>query len=229
MLPPIPDQTLLAQALTHRSYTNEHPEMKHNERLEFLGDAILGFTVGELLYKHYPDLSEAELTRLRSKLVDATQLAKLAIQLELGKEMKLGKGAVKDGARDNPALLSDTFEAIIGAYYLASGIEAVQQYVKDLFKPILKQLTVSQNDSLPTQLVDVKNRLQQWSLAHVGVIPEYRLVEETGPDHAKEFTFEVRIQGQFYGQGKGRKKQEATKAAAQMALSIIETRSSFSS
>jgi ribonuclease-3 len=226
--PPIPDQNLLSQALTHRSYTNEHPEMPHNERLEFLGDAILGFTVGELLYKHYPDLSEAELTRLRAKLVDATQLAKLASQLNLGKQMKLGKGAAKDGARENPALLSDTFEAIIGAYYLASGIEGVQQYVKELFQPILKQLTLSQDETLPNQLIDVKNRLQQWSLAKFGTIPEYILVEEIGPDHAKEFTFEVRIQGQFYGQGKGRKKQEATKAAAQMALSIIETRSSLS-
>ncbi len=227
-IPPIQKQELLLQALTHRSYVNEHPEVEHNERLEFLGDAILGFIMAGLLYEHYPHLSEAELTRLRSKLVDVTQLSQVARQLKIGQLMKLGKGADKDGGRENPSLLCDTFEAIIGAYYLDAGIEAVQAYVEVLFQPFLEILVLPKSQQVSSSVIDVKNRLQQWSLAHFNIIPEYVLVEESGLDHAKEFTFEVWINGQYFGAGKGRKKQDATKEAARMALNLIETRSAFS-
>lgn len=225
-IPPIKNAVLRLQALTHRSYVNEHPDLQHNERLEFLGDAVLGFVVAELLYQRYPELTEAELTRLRAKLVDASQLGQFAIQLNLGDLMKLGKGAAKDGGRQNLSLLCDTFEAIVGAYYLDAGIEAVQDYIACLFQSQLETLTMPQSQQLSDNLIDIKNRLQQWSLSHFGTTPDYILVQEKGPDHAKEFTFEVRINGQFYGQGKGRKKQDATKAAAEMALNIIESRSS---
>jgi len=121
-LPPIGDEKLLLQALTHRSYVNENPEAgENNERIEFLGDAVLDFLVGELVYKRYPQMSEAELSRLRAKLVDEKQLAKFAIQLDLGDLIRLGKGAIKEGGRQNPSLLSDTFEAIVGVYFLDSG------------------------------------------------------------------------------------------------------------
>lgn len=221
-LPPISDRLLLQQALTHRSYVNEHPEeRKDNERLEFLGDAVLGFLVGELLYKKYPEMSEAQLTRLRSKLVDETQLTIFAKELELGKIMRLGKGAEKDGARESPSLLSDTFEAVIGAYFLESGIEAVRQYVQVLFTSVAERILVSQSTVEAKNLIDPKNRFQQWALAKEGENPKYVIVEESGPDHAKEFTAQVCVKGLVYGVGKGRRKQEAQKQAAESALKYL--------
>jgi len=119
--------SLLRLALTHRSYCNEHPEeQEDNERLEFLGDALLGFLVGELLYRRYPDLSEGQLTLVRSELVREKQLVKFAIALGIGDKIRLGKGTIQDGGRQNPSLLSDAFEAIVGAYFLDSGIEEVR-------------------------------------------------------------------------------------------------------
>ena len=218
-LPPIRDKKLLQQALTHRSYVNEHPEQgEDNERLEFLGDAVLGFLVGELLYRRYPRMSEAQLTRLRSKLVDEPQLTKFSKELGLGKLMRLGKGAQRDGGRESPSLLSDTFEAIIAAYFLESGIEAVRDYVQSLFLSVADSILTSQSDADSKNLVDSKNRFQQWALANQGENPQYAIVEESGPDHAKEFTAEVRVKGVVYGIGKGRRKQEAQKSAAESAL-----------
>ncbi len=224
-LPSFKDKDLLLCALTHRSYINENQEAtQDNERLEFLGDAILGFVVGELLYQRYPDLSEAQLTRLRSKLVDETQLGKLAKALKVGELMRLGKGAIKDKGRENPALLSDTLEAIIGAYYLDSGLEEVRKFLRSLFQSILNELVIfepfsaNQSVTVSPSIVDVKNRLQQWSLSTHQQVPEYFLIEEFGLDHAKEFIFGVRINGQIYGKGTGRRKQDATKAAAENAL-----------
>ncbi len=218
-LPPIRDKKLLQQALTHRSYVNEHPERgEDNERLEFLGDAVLGFLVGELLYRRYPQMSEAQLTRLRSKLVDEPQLTKFSKELGLGKLMRLGKGAERDGGRESPSLLSDTFEAIIAAYFLESGIEAVRDYVQPLFLSVAEDILTSQSDANSKNLVDSKNRFQQWALANQGENPQYAIVKESGPDHAKEFTAEVRVKSIVYGVGKGRRKQEAEKSAAESAL-----------
>ena len=218
-LPPIRDKKLLQQALTHRSYVNEHPEQaEDNERLEFLGDAVLGFLVGELLYRRYPQMSEAQLTRLRSKLVDETQLTKFSKELGLGKLMRLGKGAQRDGGRESPSLLSDTFEAIIGAYFLESGIEAVRDYLQPLFLSVADTILTSQSDADSKSLVDSKNRFQQWALANQGENPQYAIVDESGPDHAKEFTAEVRVKVIVYGVGKGRRKKEAQKSAAESAL-----------
>ena len=218
-LPPIRDKKLLQQALTHRSYVNEHPEQgEDNERLEFLGDAVLGFLVGELLYRRYPQMSEAQLTRLRSKLVDEPQLTKFSKELGLGKLMRLGKGAQRDGGRESPSLLSDTFEAIIAAYFLESGIEAVRDYLQPLFLSVVDSILTSQSDADSKNLVDSKNRFQQWALANQGENPQYAIVEESGPDHAKEFTAEVRVKSIVYGVGKGRRKQEAQKSAAESAL-----------
>lgn len=221
-LPSIKDKTLRLNALTHRSYANENPGSgENNERLEFLGDAVLAFLVGELLYKHYPEMSEAELTRLRSKLVDEKQLAKFAIQLGIGDVMRLGKGALKEGGRQNPSLLSDTFEAYIAAYFLESGIEAVREFVKPLFTSVADSIVFPQSNADPKNLVDPKGRLQQWALAKFAQNPEYLIIDESGPDHAKEFIAEVRVNGRAYGAGKGRRKQDAEECAAEVALKKV--------
>jgi ribonuclease III len=221
-LPPFRDRTLFYRALTHRSYINENPgESDHNERLEFLGDAILGFVVGELLYTRYPEMSEAQLTRLRSALVDEKQLSKFAISLGLGNLMRLGKGAIKDKGRHNPSLLSDTFEAIIAAYFLESDIDAVCDYVKPMFIAIADSIVFPQSDAEPKNLVDPKNQFQQWALEKYGQNPQYFIIDESGPDHAKEFTSEVRVDGKVYGVGKGRRKQDAEKRAAENALAKL--------
>ena len=218
-LPNINDKNLWLHAFTHRSYVNENPEAgENNERLEFLGDAVLGFLIGELLYERYPEMSEAELTRLRSVLVDQKQLAKFAIQLGIGNLMRLGKGAIKEGGSQNPSLLSDTFEAYIGAYFLDSGIEAVRKFVQQLFIPVANSIIVPHSDADPKNLVDPKNRFQQWALAKFVQNPEYFIIGESGPDHAKEFTAEVRVNGELFGVGKGRRKQDAQKNAAEDAL-----------
>ena len=214
-LPPIHNVKLLYQALTHRSYVNEHPEAEeNNERLEFLGDAVLGFVVGEMLFTRFPQMSEAELTRLRSKLVDEPQLAKFGRELGVGQLMLLGKGADRDGGRESPSLLSDTFEAIIGAYFLESGIEAVRNYVELLYR----SMDYFQSDIVTQSLIDSKNRFQQWALANVGENPHYEIIAEFGPDHAKEFTAQVSVQAVVYGVGQGRRKQDAQKRAAEAAL-----------
>ncbi|HEY9600859.1 MAG TPA: ribonuclease III [Allocoleopsis sp.] len=221
-LPLIKDEKLLLQALTHRSYVNEHPDAgEHNERLEFLGDAVLGFVVGELLYQNYPEMSEAQLTRLRSNLVDEKQLGKFATQFDIGELMRLGKGAIKEGGRENPSLLSDTFEAYIAAYFLESGIEAVREFVQPLFTAVADSIVFPQSDADPKSLVDSKGRFQQWALAKFVQNPEYAIIDESGPDHAKEFTAEVRVNGKVYGVGKGRRKQDAEKHAAEVALKKV--------
>lgn len=218
-LPTFKDEKLRQRALTHRSYVNENPGAgEHNERLEFLGDAVLGFLIGELLYKRYPQMSEAELTRLRSALVDEKQLAKFATQLSIGNLMRLGKGAIKEGGRQNPSLLSDTFEAYIGAYFLDAGIEAVRNFVQPLFMSVADSIVFPQSEADPKNLVDPKNRFQQWALAKFVQNPEYLIIDESGPDHAKEFTAEVSVNGIVYGVGKGRRKQDAEKRAADAAL-----------
>lgn len=221
-LPTIKDETLRLSALTHRSYVNEHPDAgEHNERLEFLGDAVLGFVVGELLYHRYPDLSEAHLTRLRSNLVDEKQLAKFASQLDIGELMRLGKGADKEGGRQNPALLSDTFEAYMAAYYIESGIDAVRQFIHPLFRDVADSIVFQTSDAEPKNLVDAKGRFQQWALATFVENPKYSIIDESGLDHAKEFTAEVRVKGKVYGVGKGRRKQDAEKRAAKAALKKV--------
>jgi ribonuclease III len=218
-LPDIKNKQLLNLALTHRSYFNEHSEItEHNERLEFLGDAILGFLVGELIYKTHPDLNESQLTRLRSQLVNEPQFSKLGKNLGLGRLMHLGKGAEKDRGRENPSLLNDTFEAIIGAYYLDSGIDAVREYIIPIFQELAAELLLDKSDRQIDKLTDSKNRFQEWALANHGENPRYVIIKEIGPDHAKEFTSQVSVKNIVYGLGKGSRKQEAEKKAAEFAL-----------
>ncbi|NEQ38610.1 MAG: ribonuclease III [Okeania sp. SIO3I5] len=225
-LPEFKNPELLKQALTHRSYLNENSGEEDNESLEFLGDAVLGFLVGELLYKRYKEdrnFQPKELTRLRSLLVYEKQLAKFAVQLGIGEKMRLGKGAEKDGGRQNPALLSDTFEAIIGAYFLDSTLTKLRPFIKRLFQPVADDIIFpdSEDNSPPNDLVDTKGKFQQWALEKFRENPKYESNDGEGPDHAKIFTAEVRVRGKLYGVGKGHRKQEAEKRAAEKALKKV--------
>lgn len=212
--PPFHNRSLLRQALTHRSYINEHPDAgEHNERLEFLGDAVLNFLSGEFLFKRYPHKPEGELTPLRSALVDERQLARFALGLGLGEKLRLGKGAEREGGRQNRNLLSSAFEAIVGAYFLDtdSDISAVRVYMEPLFTAA---------DAPPS--INYKSRFQEWALANIGENPRYVITNQTGPDHAREFTAEVWVGEQKYGKGTGHRKQDAEKRSAEDALRQLD-------
>ncbi|MBD2244018.1 ribonuclease III [Nostoc sp. FACHB-888] len=215
------NEKLLRQALTHRSYVHENPgEGEHNERLEFLGDALLNFLSGEYLYKCHPEMGEDELTRRRSALVDEKQLAKFAEEVGLDFRMRLGKGAIRDGGFQNPNLLSSTFEAVLGAYYLDndSNIETVRAIIEPLFDSVdPKHIVVSRSN------VDSKNRFQEWVQRNVTPNPPKYFTEQIGgPSHAPEFIAKVLVNEKFYGEGKGRNKKDAEKAAAEDALDKLK-------
>jgi ribonuclease III len=210
------DMGLLTRALTHRSYLNEHSDsVEDNERLEFLGDAALDFLSGAYLYKHFPEMDEGKLTRLRSALVRTEQLAAFANEIELGESLLLGHGESLTGGRERPALLCAGFEALMGALYLDSGIEAVDDFMRPRFKRAVE--AVMQDESL----FDARSRLQIWAQAEVGDTPEYVTVQTLGPDHAREFVVAVEIQGQVRGEGRGSSKQAAAQAAASDALAKL--------
>ncbi|MGC9502809.1 ribonuclease III [Baaleninema sp.] len=213
---------LLDLALTHRSYANEASgKIDHNERLEFLGDSVLNFISASYLYRKKTEFSEAYLTRLRSKLVDEPQLAVFSRKLELNRHLKLGQGAEKDGGRENDSLLSDAFEAVVGAYFLDAGIDSVREFVEPFFDSAIE--TFNTADLLEgTRLTDTKNRFQEWTLSHFGTPPTYRLMEQSGPPHARQFTVEVVVNETVYGRGTGSRKREAEKRAAEAALQALE-------
>jgi len=218
-LPPFKDKSLWQQAMTHRSFINEHPEAgEHNERLEFLGDAILTFLSGDYLYGHYPHRPEGELTPIRAALVDQPQLCHFAQVLTLGQHLRLGKGAKKEGARTSPRLLCSAFEAMIGAYYLDTehDMHAVRDYVEPLFESVV-------GDALQQGIKDDKTRLQEWVQQKIGKLLAYADIGSSGPDHEKVFVVEVRIGDKAYGRGVGRSRQKAQKAAAKSTLAMLET------
>jgi ribonuclease-3 len=213
------DKSLLQRALTHRSYLNEHPEfpLEDNERLEFLGDAILDAVTGEYLYHRYPELREGPLTSLRSVLVRRETLARFARQLDLGAHLLMGHGEAGTGGRERPAILCAAFEALVGALYLDQGLEAVQRFVGPLIGPEAAQTLEEHSDK------DAKSLLQELAQAQLHHTPRYVTVAESGPDHAKEFTVQAIINRQVYGQGIGFSKQQAAQAAAEQALERFET------
>jgi len=218
-LPTFKNEKLLRRALTHRSYVNENPsEGEHNERLEFLGDALLTFLSGEYLYRRHPEMAEDQLTRRRSALVDEQQLARFAIDIGLDLKMRLGKGALREGGITNPNLLSSTFEALIGAYYLDnSDIELVRAYVEPLFDSVPEKVVESRSS------VDSKNRFQEWVQANIDTTPpKYVTVQSGGLSHAPEFISKVLVGEKIYGEGKGRSKKEAEKRAAEDALGKLK-------
>lgn len=216
------DEKLLLRALTHRSYVNENPrEGKDNERLEFLGDALLTFLSGEYLYNHTSEMGEDEMTRRRAALVDEKQLAKFAIEVGLQFRMRLGEGAKKEGGYHNKNLLSSTFEAVVGAYYLDNNSDI--NTVRECIIPLFNSVSPSQVESRSN--VDSKNRFQEWVQAQ-GIVtpPKYNTVKISGSDHAPEFLSKVHVNEKEYGEGRGRSKKEAEKKAAEDGLAKLKER-----
>jgi ribonuclease III len=214
------DEKLLRQALTHRSYAHEHPdETSDNERLEFFGDAILTFISGEYLYQRHPEMGEDEMTRRRAALVDEKQLAKFASEVGLDFRMRLGEGLIRSGGYHSSNLLSSTFEAVIGAYYLDNSrdIETIRSSIYELFD------SVSQGNNLNYSTVDPKNKFQTFIQANGATIPpKYVTEKKGGSDHNPEFISKVYVGDKFCGEGKGRSKKDAEKQAAQSALTNLK-------
>lgn len=211
------DEHLFRRALTHRSYLNEHPEvLQDNERLEFLGDATLDFITADWLFNHFPEMDEGQLTRLRSALVRTEQLAAFGKEIGLGEDLLLGKGEEISGGRDRPALVCNAFEAVIGALYIDSGLEAVIAFMEPRLEAAAK--TVLEDQSL----MDARSMLQIWSQAKLGETPRYETVGSSGPDHAREFIVDVYIAGKLHGRGRGPSKQDAAQSAAADAIAHID-------
>ncbi|MFC6149311.1 MULTISPECIES: ribonuclease III [Mumia] len=206
---------LLTQALTHRSFAYENGGLPNNERLEFLGDAVLGLVVTDTLYNAHPDLPEGRLAKLRAAVVNARALADVARELGLGAYLRLGRGEEATGGRNKSSILSDTVEALIGAIYLQDGFPGAAEVVHRLFDPVMARAA-----ELGAGL-DWKTSLQELSSDRGLGVPEYRLSEE-GPDHDKTFTAHVRVGGEVYGQGVGHSKKEAEQQVAETAWRAIK-------
>ena len=211
--PPL-DRELLDRALTHRSYAYENGGLPTNERLEFLGDSVLGVVVTETLYAAHPDRDEGQLAKLRAAVVNARALADVARTIGLGEHVKLGRGEEITGGRKKASILSDTVEAVIGAIYLSCGFEAAREVVHRLFDPLMSAAA-----GLGAGL-DWKTSLQELSAQHSLGVPEY-VIEDDGPDHAKTFTAQVKVGDTLYGRGEGRSKKEAEQQAAETAYREI--------
>lgn len=210
---------LLTRALTHRSYFNEHKDaIEDNERLEFLGDAVLDFLVGAWLYHRFPEMAEGQLTRLRAALVGNEQLAYFASQLGLGSAMRLGHGEAENGGRERIPLLGSTFEALIGALYLDQDIKRVWKFMDPILETAVKKIMANQIEHHP------KSILQEWSQSKGFGTPIYQTVGDSGPDHDKYFDVEVLVDGVAYGKGRGHSKQAAAKVAAKIALEKLGIR-----
>jgi len=208
------DPELLDRALTHRSFAYENGQIPTNERLEFLGDSVLGIVVTETLYLAHPDFSEGRLAKLRAAVVNARALADVAREIELGQHIKLGRGEETTGGRNKASILSDTVEAVIGAIHLSGGFETSAVVVHRLFDPLIEAAS-----ALGAGL-DWKTSLQELSAEHGLGVPEY-VIEDDGPDHMKTFTAKVKVGEGLYGNGVGRSKKEAEQAAAETAYGEI--------
>jgi ribonuclease III len=210
-VPVIPD---LERALTHRSYAYENGSLPTNERLEFLGDSVLGLVVTDTLYRGYPSLPEGQLAKLRAAVVQMGALADVARKLSLGEFVRLGKGEEGTGGRDKPSILADTLEAVIGAVYIGSGLDDATALVHRLFDPVIARAA-----RLGAGL-DWKTSLQELTAVEMLGVPEY-VVEESGPDHQKSFRAVVRVGGRVLGSGEGRTKKAAEQQAAEVAWTKI--------
>lgn len=215
-LPPAVDSDLLTMALTHRSYAYEHGGLPHNERLEFLGDSVLGLVVTTHLYERFPDLPEGNLAKLRAAVVNANALADVARRLDVGSFLRLGRGEESTGGADKSSILADCLEAIIGAMYLSAGLGDTSGFIHDHFDPLIEQAA-----GLGAAL-DWKTSLQESTAGADLGTPEY-VVEDTGPDHAKEFTARVRIGDRMFSPGTGRSKKVAEQQAAAAAYAELQT------
>jgi len=205
---------LLERALTHRSFAYENGGLPTNERLEFLGDSVLGLVVTDALYLGYPDLPEGHLAKLRAAVVNMRALANVARGLKLGDYVRLGRGEDGTGGRDKSSILADTLEAVIGAVYIERGLPEASSLVHRLFDPV-----IARSARLGAGL-DWKTSLQELTASEVLGVPEYN-VEESGPDHQKSFRATVKVGGHVYGTGEGRSKKEAEQQAAETAWNAI--------
>ena len=214
---PFKDILLLRRALTHRSYLNEHPEaLEDNERLEFLGDAVLDYVVGLWLYNRFPEMAEGDLTRLRAALVKTEKLAIFGKEIGISKALRLGRGEEENGGRSRKAMLCGAFEAIIGALSLDKGIEAVESFMGQFLEDAAKEILLEQADR------DPKSRLQEIIQGEGNPAPIYRVVAEDGPDHSKTFEVEVIVNDNVIGWGTGKSKHNASMEAAKNALQNLE-------
>ncbi len=211
------NRTLLENALRHSSFANESRDrsVTSNERLEFLGDSVLGFVTAKYLYNNYPDLPEGRMTKVRAELVCENALHKVAQELELGKYIRLGKGEENTGGRSRPSILADAVEATIAAMYLDGGMEVAEQF-------ILSRVLNGLGQGLPVRSTDNKTALQEFVQQKSGQVLEYAVTGESGPDHCKEFTVSVFLNGKAVGSGVGRTKKEAEQAAAGNALGQLK-------
>lgn len=203
---------LLTHALTHSSYANEHRGLTSNERLEFLGDSVLGMVTAEYLYQTHPDMPEGELTRTRAALVCEASLHQVAMVLHLGDYLLLGRGESTSGGRTRPSILADATEAVLAAVYLDGGMDAV--------KPIIRSLVLNREKKNASER-DYKTALQELVQKYPGNSVSYQLVEESGPDHDRSFVTQVSVNQQPVGRGHGRTKKEAEQKAAQAALEYL--------
>lgn len=208
------DAALLRQAFTHRSYLNEHrgEQSGHNERLEFLGDAVLELIATHFLYEKFPDKTEGELTAYRAALVNAVTCAEVAQELGMNDYLLLSRGESKDTGRARSILLANAFEALVGAIYLDSGIDATRAFIDKRLFPKIDEIVRKK------LWQDAKSALQEAAQEHEGVTPSYAVLREEGPDHARDFTVGVYIKDELAGEGSGKSKQEAEQAAARVAL-----------
>lgn len=208
------DHSLLDRALTHSSYINEHHKNKldSNERMEFLGDSVLGLVVADHLYHTHPDLPEGELTRIRANLVCEKSLYQVAQKLNLGSYLKLGHGEVVAGGRERPSLLADATEAVLASVYLDGGIEPVKELIEHL---------ILENEESNQETRDFKTCLQELVQKKAGQTLSYKLTGESGPDHAKTFSVSVVLNGQEIGSGQGRTKKAAEQEAARDAIDFL--------
>lgn len=206
---------LLERALTHRSFTNEStPAPLDNERLEFLGDAVVDLVATDLLMQRLPDAEEGVLSQARAQVVSEVALARVAERIGLGAGLRLGRGEDQTGGRSKPSLLCDALEAVIGAIYLDAGFEAAHQAAAQLLAPLVDEAATG-------VFSDSKTRLQEWTQARLGQPPRYAVVAEEGPDHAKTFEVTVGVSGQELARGRGRSKKEAEQRAAELGLRTL--------
>ena len=206
---------ILRRAMCHRSYLNENSDMSEdNERLEFLGDAVLGLIVAEWLVKHFPEKPEGFLTKARALLVRTENLAKYARKIDLGPALLLSKGEELTGARDRDAVLCDAFEALVAALYLDQGLDVVKSFVEPF-------LTIEEDTIMDRFDLEPKSRLQEWAQGIGHKSPVYVLLAETGPDHDRVFSVQALVDDKPLGIGKGKTKQAAEKKAAQNSLKML--------
>ena len=204
------DTTPFEDSMVHRSYAAEHPSRSDNERLEFLGDAVLQLVVTDYLFDNYPDLPEGQLAKVRAACVNRDELAVIARRLELGEHLHLGRGEAASGGHEKDSILADAMEALLAAVYLDSDLETVRRIILDFWEPLMVERATDPGRR------DYKTRLQE-TLAEQGLRPRYR-VTEFGPDHAKEFEAVLEVDGNALGAGQGRSKKEAEQSAAREAL-----------